>query len=141
MDEEGGTDEGALASQTGQASASRMREASRTRAPHHRRGCSVTDEGAASRTRAWQSRVIFKYRPSTKVSAIVAGQMSVKAPECVAFESFLPEDVHIVSCPSLHGLSILPRGPASLILIQHCLPVWVLHLVENILHPFSDTST
>ena len=44
-----------------------------------------------------------KCGPSTKVSTIVTGQMSVKAPECTVFESFLPEDVHIVSCQSLHG--------------------------------------
>jgi prephenate dehydrogenase len=47
---------------------------------------------------------------ATKVGAIVAGQTSVKAPEQEAFEKYLPQDVHIVSCHSLHGPSISPLG-------------------------------
>jgi prephenate dehydrogenase len=46
---------------------------------------------------------------ATKVGAVVAGQTSVKAPERAAFERHLPEDVHIVSCHSLHG----PTVPAK----------------------------
>jgi prephenate dehydrogenase len=42
--------------------------------------------------------------------AVVAGQTSVKAPEKVAFEKHLPEDVHIVSCHSLHGPTVNPIG-------------------------------
>lgn len=42
--------------------------------------------------------------------AIVAGQTSVKAPEKAAFEKYLPEDVHIVSCHSLHGPTVNPVG-------------------------------
>ena len=42
--------------------------------------------------------------------AVVAGQTSVKAPEKVAFEKFLPEDVHIISCHSLHGPTVNPVG-------------------------------
>jgi len=47
---------------------------------------------------------------ATKVGAIVAGQTSVKAPEKAAFEKYLPEDVHIVSCHSLHGPTVSPFG-------------------------------
>jgi prephenate dehydrogenase (NADP+) len=47
-------------------------------------------------------------RLATKVGAIVAGQTSVKAPEKAAFEKYLPEDVHIVSCHSLHGPTVSP---------------------------------
>jgi prephenate dehydrogenase (NADP+) len=42
--------------------------------------------------------------------AVVAGQTSVKAPEKAAFEKFLPEDVHIISCHSLHGPTVNPVG-------------------------------
>jgi hypothetical protein len=49
-------------------------------------------------------------RSATKVGAIVAGQTSVKAPEKAAFEKYLPEDVHIVSCHSLHGPTVSPLG-------------------------------
>jgi prephenate dehydrogenase len=42
--------------------------------------------------------------------AVVAGQTSVKAPEKAAFEKYLPEDVHIVSCHSLHGPTVNPVG-------------------------------
>jgi prephenate dehydrogenase (NADP+) len=47
---------------------------------------------------------------ATKVGAIVAGQTSVKAPEQAAFEKYLPADVHIISCHSLHGPTISPVG-------------------------------
>lgn len=47
---------------------------------------------------------------ATKVGAIVAGQTSVKAPEKTAFEKYLPSDVHIVSCHSLHGPNVSPLG-------------------------------
>jgi prephenate dehydrogenase (NADP+) len=47
---------------------------------------------------------------ATKVGAVVAGQTSVKAPEQKAFEKHLPDDVHIVSCHSLHGPTISPLG-------------------------------
>ena len=45
---------------------------------------------------------------ATKMHAVVAGQTSVKAPEKAAFEKHLPEDVHIVSCHSLHGPTVSP---------------------------------
>lgn len=47
---------------------------------------------------------------ATKMDAVVAGQTSVKAPEKAAFEKYLPQDVHIVSCHSLHGPGVSPVG-------------------------------
>ncbi len=47
---------------------------------------------------------------ATKQGAIVGGQTSCKAPEIAAFEKHLPEDVDIVSCHSLHGPNVDPRG-------------------------------
>ena len=54
--------------------------------------------------------------------AVVAGQTSVKAPEKAAFEKHLPEDVHIVSCHSLHGPTVNPVGQplVSLIILFPC---------------------
>lgn len=69
------------------------------------------------------------------MGAIVAGQTSVKAPERKAFEEYLPTDVHIVSCHSLHGPSISPLGQ-PLALIHHRGPTAALTLVESILKPF-----
>ncbi|OCH93825.1 Prephenate dehydrogenase [Obba rivulosa] len=79
-------------------------------------------------------KVVADYGPSTKVGAIVAGQTSVKAPEKEAFEKHLPEDVHIVSCHSLHGPTVSPLGQ-PLVLIKHRAPEEALTLVENILKP------
>ena len=47
---------------------------------------------------------------ATKQGAIVGGQTSCKAPEIAAFEKHLPADVDIVSCHSLHGPNVDPRG-------------------------------
>lgn len=47
--------------------------------------------------------VVAQFAKSTKYGAIVAGQTSVKHPEIAAFEKYLPKDVHIVTCHSLHG--------------------------------------
>jgi len=80
------------------------------------------------------NKVVAQYGASTKVGAIVAGQTSVKAPERAAFEQHLPEDVHIVSCHSLHGPSVAPKGQ-PLVLIKHRGPDDALTLVENILRP------
>ncbi|KAF7968199.1 hypothetical protein HWV62_31619 [Athelia sp. TMB] len=79
--------------------------------------------------------VVAQYGPSTKYNAVVAGQTSVKAPEKAAFEKYLPEDVHIVSCHSLHGPTVSPLGQ-PLVLIKHRAPDWALTLVENILRSF-----
>jgi prephenate dehydrogenase len=47
---------------------------------------------------------------ATKLNAIVGGQTSCKAPEIAAFEKHLPPDVDIVSCHSLHGPGVNPKG-------------------------------
>lgn len=47
---------------------------------------------------------------ATKAGAIVGGQTSCKAPELAAFEKHLPPDVEIVSCHSLHGPKVNPKG-------------------------------
>ncbi|KAF7311399.1 Prephenate dehydrogenase [Mycena kentingensis (nom. inval.)] len=82
-------------------------------------------------------RVVAEYGPSTKLNAIVAGQTSVKAPEKAAFEKYLPPDVQIVSCHSLHGPSVSPVGQ-PLILIQHRASTEALNLVEEILLCFGS---
>ncbi|KAI9295727.1 hypothetical protein K502DRAFT_315450 [Neoconidiobolus thromboides FSU 785] len=53
-------------------------------------------------------KVVGLYGPATKVGAIVAGQTSVKAPEIAAFEKYLPKDVEIITCHSMHGPKINP---------------------------------
>ncbi|KAK4942959.1 prephenate dehydrogenase (NADP(+)) [Elasticomyces elasticus] len=63
-------------------------------------------------------KVVAEYGPSTKVGAIVGGQTSCKAPELAAFEKYLPSDVEIVSCHSLHGPAVDPTGQ-PLVVIQH----------------------
>ncbi|KAK9453767.1 hypothetical protein V1511DRAFT_522618 [Dipodascopsis uninucleata] len=64
------------------------------------------------------SNIVAAYGPSTKLGAIVGGQTSCKAPEISAFEKYLPDDVEIVSCHSLHGPNVDTRGQ-PLVLIQH----------------------
>jgi len=55
-------------------------------------------------------KVVAQYGPSTKQDAIVGGQTSCKAPEIAAFEKHLPADIDIVSCHSLHGPNVDPKG-------------------------------
>lgn len=62
--------------------------------------------------------VVKEYGPSTKLGAIVGGQTSCKAPELAAFEKHLPDDVEIVSCHSMHGPGVDPKGQ-PLVVIQH----------------------
>lgn len=62
--------------------------------------------------------VVAEYGPSTKVGAIVGGQTSCKAPELAAFEKHLPSDVEIVTCHSLHGPGVDPKGQ-PLVIIKH----------------------
>jgi prephenate dehydrogenase (NADP+) len=62
--------------------------------------------------------IIRQYGPSTKMGAIVGGQTSCKEPEIAAFEKYLPLDVDIVSCHSLHGPKVDPMGQ-PLVIIQH----------------------
>ncbi|KAI9197426.1 uncharacterized protein BJ171DRAFT_519509 [Polychytrium aggregatum] len=66
-------------------------------------------------------KVVSLYGPATKLGAIVGGQTSVKQPEIAAFEKYLPSDVHIVSCHSLHGPGVNPKG-LPLVMIQHRCP-------------------
>ncbi|OQU98916.1 hypothetical protein CLAIMM_04626 isoform 1 [Cladophialophora immunda] len=63
-------------------------------------------------------KIVAEYGPSTKVGAIVGGQTSCKAPELAAFDKYLPADVEIVSCHSLHGPAVDPTGQ-PLVVIQH----------------------
>ncbi|KAH0837162.1 putative prephenate dehydrogenase [NADP(+)] [Fonsecaea pedrosoi] len=63
-------------------------------------------------------KIVAEYGPSTKVGAIVGGQTSCKAPELAAFDKYLPDDVEIVSCHSLHGPAVDPTGQ-PLVVIQH----------------------
>lgn len=62
--------------------------------------------------------VVAEFAKSTKFGAIVAGQTSVKTPEIIAFEKYLPPDVHIVTCHSLHGPAFQTAGQ-TLVVIRH----------------------
>lgn len=91
---------------------------------------------------------------ATKVHAIVAGQTSVKSPEKAAFEKHLPQDVHIVSCHSLHGPTVSPVGQPLVkitflqadsrsnyffqIVIKHRASGDAVKLVESILRPLGS---
>lgn len=77
-------------------------------------------------------QVVAEYGPSTKLGAIVGGQTSCKAPELAAFEKYLPDDVEIVSCHSLHGPSVDPKGQ-PLVVIQHRAKQESVDLVTEIL--------
>lgn len=77
-------------------------------------------------------KVVSEFGPSHKVGAIVAGQTSVKAPEREAFEKYLPADVSIISCHSLHGPQVDPTGQ-PLVIIKHRGSDEQLKLVERIL--------
>ncbi|KAF1953513.1 prephenate dehydrogenase [Byssothecium circinans] len=76
--------------------------------------------------------VVKAFGPSTKLGAIVGGQTSCKAPEIAAFEKHLPNDVHIVSCHSLHGPGVDPKGQ-PLVLIKHRASDKSFRLVESML--------
>ncbi|KAF2863684.1 prephenate dehydrogenase [Piedraia hortae CBS 480.64] len=77
-------------------------------------------------------KIVETYGPSTKLGAIVGGQTSTKAPEITAFEKHLPGDVEIISCHSLHGPGVDPKGQ-PLVIIPHRAPDKSLELVKNIL--------
>ncbi|MCJ1449918.1 prephenate dehydrogenase (NADP(+)) [Mycoblastus sanguinarius] len=78
--------------------------------------------------------VVALYGRSTKEGAIVGGQTSCKEPEMAAFRNtkYLPEDVQIVSCHSLHGPKIDPKGQ-PLVLIKERATQQSFDLVEKIL--------
>lgn len=62
---------------------------------------------------------------ATKARAIVGGQTSCKAPEMAAFEKHLPPDVDIISCHSLHGPGVDPKGQP--LVCDHCSLVFSEH--------------
>lgn len=64
--------------------------------------------------------VVQKYGPSTKKGAIVAGQTSVKHPEIEAFEKFLPANVDIITCHSLHGPGFDSKGQTLIVIPHRC---------------------
>ncbi|RAL01592.1 prephenate dehydrogenase (NADP(+)) [Aspergillus ibericus CBS 121593] len=82
-------------------------------------------------------KVVAMYGPSTKVGAIVGGQTSCKAPELSAFDKHLPQDVEIVSCHSLHGPQVNPKGQ-PLVLIQHRASDESLNFVKEVLSCFES---
>ena len=81
--------------------------------------------------------VVGAYGPSTKMGAIVGGQTSTKAPEIAAFEKHLPADIEIVSCHSLHGPGVNPKGQ-PLVIIKHRASQNSVQLVERILSCFES---
>ncbi|KAJ9270330.1 hypothetical protein DTO212C5_3573 [Paecilomyces variotii] len=82
-------------------------------------------------------KVVAEYGPSTKVGAIVGGQTSCKAPELAAFDKHLPPDVEILSCHSLHGPNVNPKGQ-PLVLIQHRASDKSLRFVEQVFSSFES---
>lgn len=81
--------------------------------------------------------VVAAYGPSTKMGAVVGGQTSTKAPEIAAFERHLPADIEIVSCHSLHGPRVDPKGQ-PLVIIAHRASQRAVRLVERILSCFGS---
>ncbi|CAJ0634200.1 9360_t:CDS:10 [Entrophospora sp. SA101] len=77
-------------------------------------------------------QVVAEYGPSTKIEAIVAGQTSVKEIEIKAFEKHLPHDVHIVSCHSLHGPTVDPKGQ-PLVMIRYKATLEKFELTKRVL--------
>lgn len=75
---------------------------------------------------------------ATRLGAIVGGQTSCKDPEIKAFEEFLPSDVDIVSCHSLHGPNVDPRGQ-PLVLIKHRASDESFNKVESVLRCLDST--
>ncbi|RXF69297.1 prephenate dehydrogenase [Arcticibacter tournemirensis] len=64
------------------------------------------------------SDVVQATADSIKYGAIVGGQTSVKHPEIEAFEKYLADDVHIVTCHSLHGPAFSTEGQ-KLVVVPH----------------------
>ncbi|KAL2918870.1 prephenate dehydrogenase (NADP(+)) [Polyrhizophydium stewartii] len=62
--------------------------------------------------------VVARFGPAMKLGSIACGQTSVKAPEIAAFEKYLPDDIQIVTCHSLHGPNVNPHGQ-PLVVIRH----------------------
>ncbi len=66
------------------------------------------------------AEVVGLYASSTRYGAIVAGQTSVKHPEIAAFEKYLPKDVHLITCHSLHGSGFEPKGQKLIVIPHRC---------------------
>ena len=81
-------------------------------------------------------RLITRF-PATKQGAIVGGQTSCKAPEMAAFQAYLPPDVSIISCHSLHGPKVDPRDQ-PLAIIHNRGPKSAVKLVTDILSCFNS---
>lgn len=62
--------------------------------------------------------MVAQFAPSTKANAIVGGQTSCKTPELDAFDKYVPQDVDIISCHSLHGPKIDPKNQ-PLVIVPH----------------------
>ncbi|CAA19302.1 prephenate dehydrogenase Tyr1 [Schizosaccharomyces pombe] len=83
-------------------------------------------------------KVVALYGPATKVGAIVGGQTSCKAPEMNAFEKYLPEDVDIISCHSMHGPKVNPKSQ-PLVIIRHRASDEHFEIVNEILSCFKSS--
>ncbi|KAF2764678.1 hypothetical protein EJ03DRAFT_301576 [Teratosphaeria nubilosa] len=77
--------------------------------------------------------VVAHCGPSTKLNAVVGGQTSTKAPEIAAFEAHLPPDIEIVTCHSLHGPKVNPKGQPLAIIPHRVKHPSSITLVEDIL--------
>lgn len=66
------------------------------------------------------AEVVERYGSATKYGAIVAGQTSVKYPEIAAFEKYLPKDINIITCHSLHGPGFDPKGQTLIVIPHRC---------------------
>jgi len=64
------------------------------------------------------AEVVAATADSVKYGAVIAGQTSVKYPEIEAFEKYLPSDVHIFTCHSLHGPAFSTHGQ-KLVIVPH----------------------
>ncbi|ORX57157.1 hypothetical protein BCR36DRAFT_580571 [Piromyces finnis] len=64
--------------------------------------------------------VVKEYGPSTKFNAVVGGQTSIKEFEILAFEKYLPKDVDILCCHSMHGPTVMTKGQPLVIIRQRC---------------------
>jgi prephenate dehydrogenase (NADP+) len=62
--------------------------------------------------------VVAKFGPAMKTNSIACGQTSVKSPEIAAFEQYLPNDVSIITCHSLHGPSVDPENQPMVIILH-----------------------
>lgn len=89
----------------------------------HRDGTSVVricDFVLFSVQAALINKVVGMHGPAMKQGSIACGQTSVKDPEIKAFDKYLPPDVQVVTCHSLHGPSISPKGQPLVVMRHRC---------------------